>query len=154
MAAVGVVLVWHEEGSAKINSHRNICPLSNLKCTNAAIRYKPEGGTVDLSVTNEDGQAILRIQDSGPGIQVAERQRVFAPFYRTLGSDQAGSGLGLAIVKAITDRIGAKMQLAFTDEARHSGLRVQVFISLVKPSHQASESPKNEQPLPQDTKSI
>jgi two-component system OmpR family sensor kinase len=119
-----------------------------------AIRYTPKGGTVDLSVTTEDGQAILRIQDSGPGIQVAERQRVFDPFYRTLGSDQAGSGLGLAIVKAITDRIGAKIQLAFTDERRHFGLRVQVFISLVKPSHQASECTKNEQPLPQDTKSV
>lgn len=119
-----------------------------------AIRYTQDGGIVDLAVTTEDGHAILRIQDSGPGIQVVERQRVFDPFYRTLGSDQAGSGLGLAIVKAITDRIGAKIQLAFTDEARHSGLRVQVFISLVKPSHQAFESTKNEQPLPQDTKSI
>ncbi|MEB0137140.1 ATP-binding protein [Actimicrobium sp. CCC2.4] len=100
-----------------------------------AIRYTPEGGTVDLSVTTEDGQAILRIQDSGPGIQAAERQRVFDPFYRTLGSDQAGSGLGLAIVKAITDRIGAKIQLAFADEVRHSGLRVCVCVSLVNPSH-------------------
>jgi hypothetical protein len=35
MAAVGVVLVWHQESSAKIISHRNICPFSDLKCTNA-----------------------------------------------------------------------------------------------------------------------
>jgi two-component system OmpR family sensor kinase len=81
----------------------------------------------------------LRIQDSGPGIQVAERQRVFDPFYRTLGSDQVGSGLGLAIVKAITDRIGAKIQLAFADEVRLSGLRVCVVVSLANPAHCAPE---------------
>jgi two-component system OmpR family sensor kinase len=98
-----------------------------------AIRYTHDGGTVDLSVRTEDGQAILRIQDSGPGIDVAERQRVFDPFYRTAGSEQVGSGLGLAIVKVITDRIGAKIALAFADEARHSGLRVDVCISLPKP---------------------
>jgi two-component system OmpR family sensor kinase len=98
-----------------------------------AIRYTHDGGTVDLSVRTEDGQAILRIQDSGPGIDVAERQRVFDPFYRTAGSEQVGSGLGLAIVKVIIDRIGAKIALAFADEARHSGLRVDVCISLLKP---------------------
>ncbi|MFT5532483.1 MAG: two-component system OmpR family sensor kinase [Burkholderiaceae bacterium] len=104
-----------------------------------AIRYTQDGGTVDLSVTIKDGHAILRIQDSGPGIQVAERQRVFDPFYRTLGSDQVGSGLGLAIVKAITDRIGAKIQLAFADEVRLSGLRVCVVVSLANPAHCAPE---------------
>ncbi|MDE2431086.1 MAG: two-component sensor histidine kinase, partial [Burkholderiales bacterium] len=41
-----------------------------------AIRYTPDGGKVDLSVTTEDGHALLRIQDSGPGIPVAERERV------------------------------------------------------------------------------
>ncbi len=104
-----------------------------------AIRYTQDGGTVDLSVHTEDGQVILRIQDAGPGIQVAERQRVFDPFYRTPGNVQVGSGLGLAIVKVITDRIGAKIALAFADEARHSGLRVDVFISLAKPVHGTPE---------------
>ena len=37
MAAVGVVPVWHQESSAKINSHRNICPFSDLKLTNAFL---------------------------------------------------------------------------------------------------------------------
>jgi len=98
-----------------------------------AIRYTPDGGKIDLSVTTEEGRAILRIQDSGPGIQVVERERVFDPFYRTLGSDQVGSGLGLSIVKAVTDRIGAEIQLGFADEARHSGLCVSVLVPLFKP---------------------
>ncbi|SBT07013.1 ATP-binding region, ATPase-like:Histidine kinase, HAMP region:Histidine kinase A, N-terminal [Candidatus Accumulibacter aalborgensis] len=95
-----------------------------------AIRYTPDGGNVDLSVTTDEGRAILRIQDSGPGIQVAERERVFDPFYRTLGSDQVGSGLGLSIVKAIADRIGAEIQLGFSDEVERSGLCVCVRVPL------------------------
>lgn len=93
-----------------------------------AIRYTPDGGTIDLSVTTEGGHAILRIQDSGPGIQIFERERVFDPFYRTLGNEQVGAGLGLSIVKAVIDRIGAKIQLGFSDEMRRSGLSVRVFV--------------------------
>lgn len=97
-----------------------------------AIRYTPAGGRVDLSVAMEKGRATLKIQDSGPGIQVSERERVFDPFYRTLGSDQIGSGLGLAIVKAVTDRIGAEIRLGFSDEVAHSGLSVCVLVPLEK----------------------
>lgn len=97
-----------------------------------AIRYTPNGGTVDLSVTKEEGQTVLRIKDSGPGIQPAERERVFDPFYRTLGSNQVGSGLGLSIVKAIAHRIGAEIQLGFSNEVELSGLCVSVIIPVAK----------------------
>ena len=99
-----------------------------------AIRYTPAGGRVDLSVTTEKGYAILKIQDSGPGIQVDERERVFDPFYRTLGSDQIGSGLGLSIVKAVADRMGAEIRLGFSDEVAHSGLCVWVRVPMAKPT--------------------
>ena len=102
-----------------------------------AIRYTPEGGRVDLCVTTQDGRAVLSIQDSGPGIQPAERKRVFDPFYRTLGSDQVGSGLGLSIVKAVTDRIGAEIELGFSDEVLRSGLRVRVLMPLGRPFQKA-----------------
>ena len=115
-----------------------------------AIRYTPDGGRVDLSVTVGEGRAILRIQDSGPGIQVAERERVFDPFYRTLGSDQVGSGLGLSIVKAVTDRIGAEIQLGFADEVRHSGLYVCVLVPVAKPLQGAPQKTENQCSLRQD----
>lgn len=92
-----------------------------------AIRYTPVGGRVDLSVSTVEGRAALCIEDTGPGIAVSERERVFDPFYRTLGSEQIGSGLGLSIVKAISDRIGAEIRLGFSDEVKRSGLRVTVL---------------------------
>ena len=93
-----------------------------------AIRYTPEGGRVDLSVTMVEGGTVLRIQDNGPGVPVAERERIFDPFYRTLGSNQAGSGLGMSIVKTISERIGAVIQLSFSDTANQSGLCVCVAL--------------------------
>jgi len=76
-----------------------------------AIRYTPPGGRVDLSLSVETGHAILSIKDSGPGINVEERERVFDPFYRTLGNLEVGSGLGLSIVKVIAERNGAIVRL-------------------------------------------
>ncbi|WP_059410763.1 ATP-binding protein [Cupriavidus basilensis] len=93
-----------------------------------AIRYTPEGGRVDLSLGVSNGKADLHIQDNGPGIPLAERDRVFDPFYRTLGSEQIGSGLGLSIVQAITNRIGAEIRLDFADKARQTGLSVTVIV--------------------------
>jgi two-component system OmpR family sensor kinase len=95
-----------------------------------AIRYTPEGGRIDMSVSTAEGHAVLSIQDNGPGIPLAERERVFDPFYRTLGSDQVGSGLGLSIVKTISGRIGAEIQLGFSDEVKGSGLCVRILIPL------------------------
>lgn len=125
-----------------INELDLIAVVKNL--VDNAIRYTPDGGRVDLSISTEEGRAILKIQDSGPGIQVAERERVFDAFYRTLGSDQVGSGLGLCIVKAVTDRIGAEIRLSFTDEERHAGLCVRVLLPLLKPFQGVSENTDNQ----------
>ncbi|RDK09043.1 ATP-binding protein [Cupriavidus lacunae] len=104
-----------------------------------AIRYTPQGGRVDLSVSSAEGCTVLRIQDTGPGIPLAERDRVFDPFYRTLGSAQVGSGLGLFIVRTIAKRIGADIRLGFSDEGLQTGLSVAVLIP-VKGPYQAAES--------------
>lgn len=95
-----------------------------------AIRYTPEGGRVDLWVKVQSNHAVLHIQDNGPGIALAERARVFDPFYRTLGSEQIGSGLGLSIVQTIADRIGASVHLDFTHTAQQSGLVVTITVPL------------------------
>ncbi|MBK5544249.1 two-component sensor histidine kinase [Pseudomonas sp. TH04] len=94
-----------------------------------AIRYTPPGGRIDLSVAVMADTIQLQIKDSGPGISVEEQARVFDPFYRSLGTDEAGSGLGLSIVKAITDRTGAQVQLSFTDAEEQRGLCVSVWLA-------------------------
>ena len=90
-----------------------------------AIRYTPNGGKVDLLLVRNLGKITLKIVDTGPGISEAERERVFDPFYRVLGSEQIGSGLGLSIVKTIATRIGVKIELSSVSE--NSGLCVSVI---------------------------
>ncbi len=125
---IDVGVEGERDARVRVNEADLLAVVKNL--VDNAIRYTPMGGTVDLSVSTQDGHAILRIQDSGPGIQVTERERVFDPFYRTLGNDQVGSGLGLSIVKAITDRMGAELELGFSDEIKRSGLCVRVRMPL------------------------
>lgn len=77
-----------------------------------AVRYTPEGGTVQVSATAAGEGAILVVEDSGPGIPEQDRARVFDRFYRREPNQQTGSGLGLSIVKNIADQHGARIELA------------------------------------------
>lgn len=77
-----------------------------------AIRYTPDQGHIDLSIRRNKSDVVIQIDDTGPGISIAERERVFDPFYRVLGNDTVGSGLGLSIVKTIATRIGAQVHLS------------------------------------------
>ncbi|GKS82941.1 MULTISPECIES: sensor histidine kinase [unclassified Acidovorax] len=54
---------------------------------------------------------LLQVEDSGPGVPLAERELVFRPFYRVLGNDADGSGLGLPIVLEIARQHSATVQL-------------------------------------------
>ena len=79
-----------------------------------ALRYTPDGGTVTVRVVDDPfGQVVvLQVEDSGPGIAAAERELVFQPFYRSLGTEVDGSGLGLAIVREIAVQHGAEVTIA------------------------------------------
>ena len=90
-----------------------------------AIKYTPEGGRVDVSTGTAGALAWLSVEDSGPGIPEAERERVFDRFYRAeTGVGAAGSGLGLAIVKTIADQASGRVLL--TRSERLGGLAVRV----------------------------
>ena len=83
--------------------------LSNL--IDNALRYTPPGGSVTVRVRLDAQQAILEVEDTGPGIAPAERAHVFERFYRILGSSASGSGLGLAIVREIAQQHGAEVDV-------------------------------------------
>ncbi len=64
-----------------------------------AVKYAPAGGEVTVRLYAEGTDAVVDVVDNGPGIPVAERERVFDPFYRRPGAEGTGSGLGLAIAR-------------------------------------------------------
>lgn len=88
-----------------------------------AVRYTPPGGKVDVAIGEDDAAPFIEVCDSGPGIPLEERERVFDRFYRRAQSDEPGSGLGLAIVKTIAERHQARVLLG---DAALGGLRARV----------------------------
>jgi len=87
-----------------------------------ALLYTPSEGTVTVRVVEDPfGQVVvLQVEDSGPGIPESEREKVFQPFYRALGTEVDGSGLGLAIVREIAQQHGTEVTLDETRERRPS----------------------------------
>ena len=69
-----------------------------------AIKFTPENGSVGISVIREDGLPVLRVRDTGIGVEPAERDKIFQRFYRTSSGHRVpGSGLGLSIAAAIAN---------------------------------------------------
>ena len=91
-----------------------------------AVKYTPAGGRVDISIAPQPSGVLLSVEDSGPGIPDAERERVFDRFYRAADASATGSGLGLAIVRTIAQRHGATVALGRSQ--RLGGLRVDVLL--------------------------
>jgi two-component system sensor histidine kinase TctE len=76
-----------------------------------AIRYTQAGGHVTLRVEIAGDAIVLSVEDNGPGVPAAERERVFERFYRVLGTGVDGCGLGLAIAREIALRHRAEITL-------------------------------------------
>ncbi len=75
-----------------------------------ACRYAGEGGTVIVATSCGHGRAVLRVEDSGPGIPVAEREAVLRRFHRAQhGGD--GAGLGLSIAHAIVTSTAGRLSI-------------------------------------------
>ena len=104
-----------------------------------AIAYTPENGQVTLRMLADrfSGVLILLVEDSGPGIPEAERELVFQPFYRTLGTNVDGSGLGLAIVLEIANQHDATITLedaALPSHPHSPGTRIAIrFTGIEQP---------------------
>lgn len=116
------------EAQASISGDREALRIMLGNLVDNAIRYTPAGGSVDVALRLQDGNAVIGISDTGPGIPEEDRARVFDRFYRREATHVAGSGLGLAIVKNIADRHHASILLE--NRATGPGLRVSVAFQL------------------------
>jgi two-component system NtrC family sensor kinase len=72
-----------------------------------AIKYTPDGGLISVRASNNNGQIVVSVQDTGFGIPPADQPYIFEKFYRVRTEetdDISGTGLGLAIVKSVIER--------------------------------------------------
>lgn len=88
-----------------------------------AIKFSPSKSRIVLSLSQENNQLVAAIEDQGPGISDAEKEKVFTHFYRGDASRSTpGNGLGLSLVRAVAEQHQAHIAL----ENNSPGLRVRV----------------------------
>jgi two-component system sensor histidine kinase BaeS len=80
--------------------------ISNLLSN--AFRWTPDGGKVELELAATNGRVSVAVDDNGPGVPVAERERIFRPFW---SRDDSGTGLGLAIAHELAAALGGRIEL-------------------------------------------
>lgn len=99
--------------SLAVHGDRNYLEQVFLNLLDNAIKYTPEGGKVEISVTEKDHQEILfLIKDDGLGIPKEDLYRIFERFYRVdkgRSQELGGTGLGLSIVKHIVQAHGGRV---------------------------------------------
>lgn len=109
-------LIWQEEipeslSSINIDSVRMAQVVGNLLSN--AIKYTSTGGTIKISAGTDEKNFWLRVSDTGAGVQLDEREKIFQPFYRgnTGRRIKQGMGLGLTIARELTIAHGGEIQL-------------------------------------------
>ena len=77
-----------------------------------AVRHTPSGGGVRVRVRRMAGEALLEVDDDGPGVRPDDMPRIFERFWRAPGGKGGGAGLGLAIAHSIVDLHGGRIAVA------------------------------------------
>ncbi|KAB2338803.1 cell wall metabolism sensor histidine kinase WalK [Cytobacillus depressus] len=85
-----------------------------LNLINNAVTYTPNGGSVSISLSETDSNVLIKVRDTGIGIQKEEIPRIFERFYRVdraRSRNSGGTGLGLAIVKHLVEAHKGKVSV-------------------------------------------
>ena len=105
----GVKIEFETEGDLDMDGDREALLLALNNLVGNAIKWSPHGGVVLLTIVGGKQEVVISVDDEGPGVPEAERDKIFEPFYSapyTSNSDDArepgrtGYGLGLALVKS------------------------------------------------------
>jgi PAS domain S-box-containing protein len=91
-------------GLPEIDGPRIVQVLTNL--ISNAIKFTPEGGTINIRARLDGDTVLTEVEDTGPGIPPADLERIFDPFHQVDMSatrEAGGTGLGLSIVRALVE---------------------------------------------------
>ncbi len=92
-----------------------------------AIKYTPVGGRIVVELSRQNSDVVLEVSNSGPGIDDAERESIFEPFYQGQAAYQAhvkGTGLGLSIVKEYVEAHDGAVEVVDSEHGAHFRVRL------------------------------
>jgi two-component system CheB/CheR fusion protein len=110
-----------------------------------SIKYTPPGGEVWLTLSEENGQAVIRVRDNGIGIPPEMRDRIFDLFVQvdeTPGKTDGGMGVGLTLVRTLVELHGGTIEVQSEGEQKGSEFIVRLPLSQGKPAQDAAREPK------------
>ena len=116
---------FKKNGNVKIFGRKNLLRRSLSNIVENGLSY---GDKIFVEIKKSVGNAIITIEDNGPGLPKNEYENVFKPFFRLDKSrslNKSGVGLGLAIVEDIINSHGGNIQLG---KSRFNGLMVKVSL--------------------------
>jgi PAS domain S-box-containing protein len=109
----GVALWVEAPDGATVHGDRDLLFEAVTNLVDNAVKFTPEGGRVELALLHQEGETVIRVSDTGPGIPEIEREAVTQRFYRSDKSrNTKGLGLGLSMVAAIVKLHGFRFTLA------------------------------------------
>lgn len=109
-----------------VHTHRDLIEQVVFNLAANAVKYS-SGGAVRISAHRLDGTVAIDVSDTGPGIPLEDRTRIFDRFYRGSMRDETGFGLGLAIVRQAVRVLGGTLTIASEEGA---GTTVRVLLPL------------------------
>src|SRR6185503_18894903 len=126
----------------------DFCRLTQLitNLLNNAARYTPHGGSITVTARDEEGKAVVRVADSGRGIEPEDIERIFAMFVQGRSSENnagGGLGVGLALARTIAELHGGS--LTAHSEGMNQGSEFTLKMPL---SSSVVEKPKADAPRP------
>jgi signal transduction histidine kinase len=102
------------EGAVLVRADRDRLQQIVLNLLSNALKFTPEGGTISLSRDSADGQVLVRVTDTGIGIDEGQLERIFDPFVQVQSGPtraQEGVGLGLAISRDMARQMGGDISV-------------------------------------------
>jgi signal transduction histidine kinase len=109
----GVTLRVDAADGLIVNGDRDLLFEAVANLVDNAVKFTPEGGRVELALLHQEGETVIRVSDTGPGIPEIEREAVTQRFYRSDKSRNIkGLGLGLSMVAAIIKLHGYRFSIS------------------------------------------
>lgn len=123
-ARIDADLDMQTDGSLEVQGIAKLLRRAVRNLLENARRYSE--GEITLSLSQENHMAVIRVEDHGPGVPQAQRERIFEKFYRLPGASErsGGVGLGLSLVRSIAERHGGTVRC----EGRQDGQRGASFV--------------------------
>lgn len=128
--ARSIEIEWGCPAGFFLEAHPRMLEQAVINLLDNAVKYSPDGTTVNLRVVAAKGEAVFSVQDRGPGIESHQLPRIFERFYRTdkaRSREMGGTGLGLAIVKHVAQVHGGR---AIVESTIGSGSLFRIHIPL------------------------